>query len=68
MSARVTMEDISQRCGISKMTVSRVLAGRGKVSAATRELVLKASKALNYEVNSLARSLSSNRSDRKSVV
>ena len=60
---RVTMEDISKECGLSKMTVSRVLAGRGVVSLKTKTLVLEACERLNYEINTLARNFSSNRSE-----
>jgi LacI family transcriptional regulator len=59
---RITMDDISKECGLSKMTVSRVLTGRGVVSAKTKALVLKACKRLKYEINTLASNLSSNRS------
>ena len=38
----LTLRDISEASGVSEMTVSRVLRGRGDVSEATREKVLKA--------------------------
>lgn len=57
-----TMEDIARECGISKMTVSRVLSQRAGVSARTREKVLGAAKRLNYETNTLAQNLNLNRS------
>ena len=56
-----TMEDIARACGISKMTVSRVLSRQGG-SAQMREKVLKAAKRLNYETNVLAQNLTLNRS------
>lgn len=59
---RVTMEDIARECGVTKMTVSRVLSGRDGVKKATRDMVLAAAERLDYEVNSLAQSFSSNRS------
>ena len=56
------MEDIARECGVTKMTVSRVLAGGNNVKPATREKVLKAAKHLRYEINVLAQNLNSNRS------
>ncbi|MBC8126295.1 MAG: LacI family DNA-binding transcriptional regulator [Gloeobacteraceae cyanobacterium ES-bin-144] len=56
------MADIARECGVTKMTVSRVLAGRDGVKKSTREKVMAAASRLNYEVNSLAQSFSSNRS------
>src|ERR1700677_3175092 len=58
----VTMDHISKECGLSKMTVSRVLTGRGKVSQKTKQLVLQTSERLKYEPNNLARNFSANRS------
>jgi DNA-binding LacI/PurR family transcriptional regulator len=55
------MEDIARECGVTKMTVSRVLAGRTGVRDTTREKVLRAAKRLNYEMNTLAQNLSINR-------
>ena len=43
------------------MTVSRVLRNRGDVSAATRERVLQASRALGYVPNKIAGALASQR-------
>lgn len=59
---RVTMADIARECGVTKMTVSRVLAGGEKVKEATRQRVLAAAERLNYEVNSLAQNLMQDRS------
>lgn len=44
------------------MTVSNVIRGKGSVSAATRERVMKYIQELNYQPNLIARSLSSGRS------
>lgn len=57
-----TMEDIARECGVTKMTVSRVLAGRAGVKESTRDKVLAAATRLNYEINALAQSFNSNRS------
>lgn len=56
------MADIARECGVTKMTVSRVLAGHDGVKASTRERVLAAAGRLNYEMNTLARSFNSRRS------
>jgi len=42
----LTLRDVSDACGVSEMTVSRVLRKRGDVSEATRNRVLAAAKAL----------------------
>ena len=57
-----TMEDIARICGVTKMTVSRVLAGRANVHKKTREKVLSTARHLDYHPNSLAKSLNANRS------
>ena len=57
-----TMEDIARQCGVTKMTVSRVLAGKNYVKPATRERILAVAKRMKYEVNSLARNFTNNRS------
>ena len=56
------MDDIARECGISKMTVSRVLAGRGGASSTLREKVLLVAKQLNYENNILASNFARRRS------
>ena len=43
MKDRVTIEDIVQKTGISKSTVSRVLTGKGYVSDEVRNTVKKIS-------------------------
>ncbi len=57
-----TMEDIARECGVTKMTVSRVLAGKDNVKAATRARILEAAARLKYEINTLAQNLNTNRS------
>ena len=59
---RATMDDIAQACGLSKMTVSRVLANRPGVGTETRRKVEAAAKQLNYELNSMAQNFNLNRS------
>ncbi len=55
----LTLRDVSAACGVSEMTVSRVLRNRGDVSAATRKKVLEAAKTLGYVPNQIAGSLAS---------
>ena len=57
----LTLRDVSEASGVSEMTVSRVLRNRGDVSAATREKVLQASRALGYVPNKIAGALASQR-------
>ncbi len=55
----LTLRDVSEASGVSEMTVSRVLRNRGDVSAATREKVLEAARALGYVPNKIAGALAS---------
>lgn len=64
----LTLRDVSEACGVSEMTVSRVLRNRGDVSAATREKVLTSAKALGYVPNQIAGSLASQRVNLVAVV
>ena len=57
----LTLRDVSEASGVSEMTVSRVLRNRGDVSAATREKVLEAARALGYVPNKIAGALASQR-------
>ncbi len=57
----LTLRDVSEACGVSEMTVSRVLRNRGDVSAPTREKVLKAARSLGYVPNKIAGALASQR-------
>lgn len=53
----VTMDDVASRAGVSTSTVSHVLNGTRKVSAATLQAVQRAIQELGYIPNTLARSL-----------
>lgn len=60
---KVTMQDIANKAGVSKATVSMVLNKKdNNISAPTKEKILKIVKELNYIPNSIARSLSTKRS------
>jgi len=58
----VTMEDVAQAAGVSRMTVSRALRSEGAVSKRTREKILGIVSEMNYVPDQMAGSLSSKRS------
>lgn len=64
----LTLRDVSDACGVSEMTVSRVLRNRGDVSQATRDRVLAAAKELGYVPNQIAGSLASQRVNLVAVI
>ena len=64
----LTLRDVSEACGVSEMTVSRVLRNRGDVSEATRDKVLAAAKTLGYVPNQIAGSLASQRVNLVAIV
>lgn len=59
----VTITDVSRRAGVSRSTVSRVVAGNGYVSEANRKAIEAAIAELGYRPNTLAQALRSNRSN-----
>mgnify|MGYP001073109177 CR=1 FL=1 len=58
-----TITDVSKRAGVSRSTVSRLIAGNGYVSDEARKAVEAAIQELGYRPNTMARGLRSNRSD-----
>lgn len=64
----LTLRDVSEASGVSEMTVSRVLRGRGDVSEATRERVMSAARALGYVPNKIAGALASQRVNLVAVI
>ncbi len=64
----LTLRDVSEASGVSEMTVSRVLRGRGDVSPTTREKVLTAAKELGYVPNKIAGALASQRVNLVAVI
>ncbi|GAA4226844.1 LacI family DNA-binding transcriptional regulator [Actinomadura meridiana] len=52
-----TIKDVAASAGVGIATVSRVFSGAGSVSAATRERVLAAARALDYRPSALGRGL-----------
>lgn len=59
--SRATLADIALACGVSKMTVSRVVRGIGSASPATRAGILAAAERLGYRPNAAARAVISGR-------
>lgn len=55
-SRTVTLKDVAAVAGVDESTVSRVLRGGGKVSAATRERIMDAAERLRFRPNVLAQS------------
>jgi len=53
----VTIHEVAKHAGVSLMTVSRVMNSNSNVREATRELVMRAVRELNYTPNAAARSL-----------
>lgn len=60
--ALVTMEDVAQEAGVSRMTVSRALRDDGLVSDRTRKRILAVVEKMNYVPDQMAGSLSTKRS------
>ncbi len=65
---KATVKEVSQIAGVSTATVSRVLAGFDEVSDETRQRVLEAAKALNYQPNRNARNLRKNTTSKIGVI
>ena len=60
--------DVAKEAGVSRSTVSRVLNNRKEVNIETREKIQKAMEKLNYQPNSNARSLATNRNNAIGVI
>lgn len=63
-----TITDVAIAAGVSPMTVSRVLNGRGGAGEETRQRVLEAAQALSYRPNAFAQSLKNDRSNTVGIV
>ncbi|MGJ5643083.1 LacI family DNA-binding transcriptional regulator [Formosa sp. S-31] len=68
MNEKVTIYDIAKRLNITAATVSRALNNNPKISEATRLLVLKTAKEMNYKQNKLALALKSGKSNNVGVI
>ncbi len=64
----VNMQQVAEHAGVSRATVSRVLANHPSVTAATRQKVLYWVDKLGYQPNLVAQSLAGNRSNILAVV
>jgi DNA-binding LacI/PurR family transcriptional regulator len=60
-SKQVTLADVARAAGVSPSTASEALAGRGRVSQATRTAIREAALSLGYRPNGLARGLRTGR-------
>lgn len=60
---KVTLEDIAKIAGVSVTTVSLTLAGKGRISKATRARILQVVEDLSYQPNLAAQSLARRRTD-----
>jgi DNA-binding LacI/PurR family transcriptional regulator len=63
-----TSRDVARLAGVSQTTVSYVLTGKGAISPATREHVLKIAESIGYRPNLAARSMRTRRSGRLAVI
>jgi LacI family transcriptional regulator len=63
MTRRVTMSDVAREAGVSLMTVSRVVNGKGEISPATRDRVKDVIDALGYRPSGIARSLATHQTN-----
>ena len=57
----VTVNEIAEKCGVSRTTVLRALNNQSRVSDATRKRILETAKELGYRPNLLARSFNTGR-------
>ena len=60
-SARVTISDIAAAVGVSPMTVSRALSGKGRVADRTRDRIVRAAERMGYRASHAARALRTRR-------
>lgn len=58
-----TLQDIATAVGVTQTTVANALKGKGNVSEATRQHILKCAEELGYRPNMLARSLAQGKTD-----
>lgn len=61
--ASVTSADVARKAGVSRSTVSRCFKADSRISKETRERVLKIADELGYQVNKIARSMITRKSD-----
>lgn len=64
----ITVNQIAEKCGVSRTTVLRALNDQGRVGKETKEKILSVAKEFNYRPNLLARSLNHGRTMSLGVV
>lgn len=64
----VTREEVAKRCGVSAMTVTRVVSGKGYVKASTQKKVREAIEELGYFPNKLAYNLAQKKSNEIAII
>ncbi|MBC7255670.1 MAG: LacI family DNA-binding transcriptional regulator [Chloroflexi bacterium] len=57
----ITIQDVAERAGVSRQTVSRAINNKGEIRAETRARVLAAARELGYRPSSIARGLKTRR-------
>ncbi|UZN05052.1 LacI family DNA-binding transcriptional regulator [Cellulomonas sp. S1-8] len=65
---RATSRDVARLAGVAQSTVSYALAGKGSISAETRERVQRAADQLQYQPNLAARAMRTRRTGRVAAV
>ena len=63
-----TIRDVAARAEVHASTVSRVFSGNAQISETTRQRVMEAAQALNFQPNAIARSLSVRRTKTIGVI
>lgn len=61
---RITIQDVAERAGVSKGTVSAVINGKNSVKPATRDRILAVMKELNFRPKGMARNLKNGSQDK----
>ncbi|MDP2697604.1 LacI family DNA-binding transcriptional regulator [Thalassospira sp.] len=59
----VTSADVAREAGVARSTVSRCLSGDSRISEATRDRVVATAERLGYQINKIARSMNTRKSD-----
>jgi DNA-binding LacI/PurR family transcriptional regulator len=67
-STVATIRDVAARANVHPSTVSRVFSGHARISEKTRQRVLAAARALSFQPNAIARSLSVQRTQTIGIV
>jgi DNA-binding LacI/PurR family transcriptional regulator len=65
---KITIDDVAKALNISKTTVSRAIAGKGRVGEKTRKMVMEYIKENNYRPNPIAKGLAESRTYNIAVV